>query len=108
MGFSNRISETLPQMRFSNRISGASPTIASCKASAAKIYNATSSLAHFDNTSNFLSFEKNAVAYYSAGVVVVNSEGVVLSPGQGCQIFLYKIPKRGKIYQITRNYSKCT
>jgi hypothetical protein len=49
--------------------SGANPTIASYNASVVKFYNATGSLARFEKKNSSL---KNAVAYYSAGVVAVN------------------------------------
>jgi hypothetical protein len=41
---------------------------------AVKIYNATSSLVYFENKNTFFLLRKNALAYYSAGVVVVNSK----------------------------------
>jgi hypothetical protein len=48
-------------------------------ASVVKIYNATSSLVRFEN--NFA--VTNAVAYSNAGVVVVNSKVVRLTPRNG-------------------------
>jgi hypothetical protein len=49
---------------------GANPTIASYNASVIKFYNATGSLARFENKK--ISYLKNAKAYYNAGVVAVN------------------------------------
>jgi hypothetical protein len=49
---------------------GANPTIASYNASVVNFYNATDSLACFENKIIFL-YLKNALVYYNAGVVAV-------------------------------------
>jgi hypothetical protein len=61
--------------------SAANPTTSSYNASAVKIYNATSSLVRFKSENIFFCFEKTLYpTYYKAGVVVVKSKAIGLSP----------------------------
>jgi hypothetical protein len=59
---------------------GANPTIVSYNASVVKNCDATSSLVRFKDKNELSYFEKNALAYYSAGVVVVKAEIAGLGP----------------------------
>jgi hypothetical protein len=58
---------------------GANPTIASYITSVVNFYNATDSLACFENKIIL----KNAQVYYNAGVVAANSKVVGLAPVVG-------------------------
>jgi hypothetical protein len=58
---------------------GANPTIASYNASVVNFYNATGSLARFENK-NIIFYFQNLLACYNAGAVAVNLKIVGLAP----------------------------
>jgi hypothetical protein len=74
--FAAKAAGGMDDRHFAGNVSGANPTIASCTASAVKIYRATSSLARFKRKTIFFCFERSAPVYYNPGVVVFNSEVV--------------------------------
>jgi hypothetical protein len=80
--------------------------IVSYNANAVKFYNATSSLVRFKNTKIY-SGKKLYVVYYSAGVVVVNSEVKGLAPGMKLHMYQgVKIPIRVSLRETDLNVFK--
>jgi hypothetical protein len=62
-------------------MAGPNPTTLIYNASVVSFYNATGSLARFENQKSHSTL-KNALAYYNTGVVTVNKKVVGLAPGE--------------------------
>jgi hypothetical protein len=71
--FREKSQKLVPDRLEKNGTQGYFSTVESYNASAVKIYLAMSSLVRFETKNIFFYFEKNVLACYNAGVVVVNS-----------------------------------
>jgi hypothetical protein len=74
------------------RPKGAHPTITSYNAGVVKVYNSAYSIARFLKLQIIFPQCKNALVFYNAGVIIVNSRVVGLAPGL-LDEFVKKSPK---------------